>query len=67
VPGAREVRRGGGERDGGGPAGRRSGHGREAGGARRGPRAGGRKGPVLVALAALVVLLAAGVRCLLGG
>ncbi|MEY6566660.1 serine/threonine protein kinase, partial [Streptomyces sp. PGLac3x] len=67
VPGAREVRRGGGERDGDGPAGRRSGRRREASGAPAGTRAGGRKAPVLVAVAALVVLLAAGARCLLGG
>ncbi|MEU2891969.1 serine/threonine-protein kinase [Streptomyces albidoflavus] len=68
VPGAREARRGGGggEED-GGPAGRRSGWGREASGAERGPRMGGRKAPALVALAALVVLLAAGVGWLLGG
>ncbi|WP_408908007.1 serine/threonine-protein kinase [Streptomyces albidoflavus] len=67
VPGAREGRRGGGGRDGDGPAGRRSGRGREASGAPGGTRAGGRRAPVLVAVAALVVLLAAGARCLLGG
>ncbi|NUV51298.1 serine/threonine protein kinase, partial [Streptomyces sp. CAI-78] len=68
VPGAREGRRGGGGRDGsGGPAERRSGRGREASGAGRGPRSGGRKAPVLVAVAALLVLLAAGAGYLLGG
>ncbi|NEC94131.1 serine/threonine protein kinase, partial [Streptomyces albidoflavus] len=50
----------------GGPAGRRSGRGREASGAQRGLRGAGRKAPVLVALAALVVLLAAAAGWLLG-
>ncbi|MFJ4378849.1 serine/threonine-protein kinase [Streptomyces albidoflavus] len=66
VPGARGARRGGGRAEGGGPAGRRSGRGREASGAHRGLRGAGRKAPVLVALAALVVLLAAAVGWLLG-